>query len=70
MKFTAKVYKLGRSGRLAIMLPKEVVLTPAEYEIEIKEESALGASENVPAPIPEVVAEPEPERTVLFEGTF
>lgn len=47
--FKAKVYKLGKSGRLAIMIPKEVVLEPGEYEVEIKkpEETPIPKSEPV-----------------------
>lgn len=44
MQFKAKVYKLGKSGRMAVMLPKEVVLVPGEYDIEVKTEAAPEAA--------------------------
>ena len=36
-----KLYKLGRSGRLAIMLPKEAVFEVGEYNIEIGSKVAV-----------------------------
>ncbi len=33
--FKAKVYKLGKSGRLAIMLTKEQVFETGEYDVEV-----------------------------------
>mgnify|MGYP001589653647 CR=1 FL=1 len=54
MTFKAKVYKLGKSGRLAIMLPKEVVVVPGEYDVEIKVELPPEA------PVEPVVANLEP----------
>jgi len=50
--FKAKVYKLGKSGRVAIMVPKEVVLEPGEYEVEAKKletqpESAIPTAEPI-----------------------
>jgi len=49
--FKAKVYKLGKSGRLAIMIPKDVVLEVGEYEVEVKKAEI----------VPEVPAEVPPE---------
>lgn len=39
----AKIYKLGKSGRLAIMLPKEAQFEVGDYEIQIgaKQEAKL-----------------------------
>ena len=48
--FKAKVYKLGRAGRLAIMIPKEAVLEAGEYEVEVKK---LDVPETTPLLVPE-----------------
>lgn len=47
--FKAKIYKLGRSGRLAIMLPKDVILEPGEYEVEIKKPESEAVCSTAPS---------------------
>lgn len=54
--FKAKVYKLGKSGRLAIMIPKDVVLEIGEYEIEVKPKTE--AKQETPTELPPTSPEP------------
>lgn len=61
--FKAKVYKLGKSGRLAIMMPKDVVLEVGEYEIEVKKPE-IEVKQEIPEPSiinPETTPEPAPK---------
>lgn len=75
--FKAKVYKLGKSGRLAMMMPKEVVLEIGEYEIEVKKpeievkqtpEPPIINPEPVSVPAPAPVPEPAPAPTPKIEA--
>jgi len=50
--FKAKVYKLGKSGRLAIMIPKEIVLEVGEYEVEVRKGETPTEEETLAEPIP------------------
>ncbi len=54
--FKAKIYKLGRSGRLAIMLPKEQVFEPGEYNVEIMPQGELPSLVIVDPVCPECAA--------------
>lgn len=64
MIFKAKVYKLGKSGRLAVMLPKEVVFVPGEYDVEIKGEPVPEVPVEPVATVSEVVEDTTPEETI------
>lgn len=60
--FKAKVYKLGKSGRLAIMMPKDVVLEVGEYEIDVKKPEIEVKQTSEPSIInPEPTPEPTPK---------
>ena len=59
--FRAKVYKLGKSGRLAMMIPKDIILEIGEYEIEPKKVGNEIKQEIPNSPIvnPETTTEPQ-----------
>lgn len=65
--FIGKIYKLGKSGRLAVMLPKDVVLEPGEYNIEITPKEEI--SDSAIADVPETSDTTLITRVELFDRT-
>ena len=58
MKFKTKIYKMGRSKRMGLMLPKGVLVENGEYEVEIpalpEMEEAVNPPEEPEATVPVV----------------
>ena len=61
---------MGRSGRLALMLPKEVIVVPGEYEVEIREIKPPEAPVELAATIPEPTPEQKPSKEVQMEVQY
>ncbi len=65
--FIGKVYKLGKSGRLAVMLPKDMILEPGEYNMEIMPQGEIPSL--VVTDVPEVPIGIPTTRIELFDRT-